>query len=205
MRLLNNLTRRERIIVYVTAALVVAVGVYFGYLEGFIDRYQTVSTELIAQTERLERQKSILQEGRAVDEEFAVFEGTLPKPRDGKSPDMVFSEDMEQLFRDLGLPTPDFGKCNVYEIPNVTGSSFQGILIQRVRGDMGTLTKLMKSLAQRNLKIRTLRIRLSGNPRDRYLEFDIEPAQPIRNEYLGKSAKPKTTPGAATAPESDEL
>lgn len=202
MRFLNNLTRRERTIVFITIALVVGVAAYFGYLEGFIDRYQTVSAELAAQTERLERQNSILNEGDTVDGEFAEIEGTLPKTREGKSPDMIFSEQMEDLFRNLGLPTPDFGKST--NIPDVEGFSYQGILIQRVRGDMGTLTKLLKSLAQQNLKIRTLRIRLLGAPRERYLEFDIEPAQLIR-EDLGKGAKPTPKPGASTSPESDEL
>jgi hypothetical protein len=202
MRLLNNLTRRERTIVFITIALVVGVAAYFGYLEGFIDRYQTVSAELAAQTERLERQKSILNEGDKVDREFGEIEGTLPKAREGKTPEMIFSEQMEDLFRNLGLPTPDFGKST--SIPDVEGFSYQGILIQRVPGDMGTLTKLLKSLAQRKLKIRTLTIRLSGVPRERYLEFNIEPAQLIR-EDLGKGAKPTPKPGASPAPESDEL
>jgi hypothetical protein len=201
MRLLNNLTRRERTIVFITIALVVGVAAYLGYLEGFIDRYQTVSAELAAQTERLERQKSILNEGDKVDREFGEIEGTLPKTREGKSPDMIFSEQMEDLFRNLGLPTPDFGKST--SIPDVEGFSYQGILIQRVRGDMGTLTKLLKSLAQQNLKIRTLRIRLLGAPRERYLEFDIEPAQLIR-EDLGKGAKPTPKPAAAP-PDGEEL
>jgi len=201
MRFLNNLTRRERTIVFTTIALVVGVAAYFGYLEGFIDRYQTVSADLAAQTERLERQNSILNEGDKVDRDFAKIEDTLPKAREGKSPDMIFSEQMEDLFRNLGLPTPDFGKST--SVPEVEGFSYQGILIQRVRGDMATLTKLLKTLAQQNLKIRTLRIRLSGAPRERYLEFDIEPAQLIREDLKGTKPRPK--PGAATAPESDEL
>lgn len=201
MRLLNNLTRRERTIVFVTIALVVGAAAYFGYLEGFIDRYQTVSADLAAETERLERQKSILNEGDKVDREFAEIEGTLPKLREGKTPEMIFSEQMENLFRNLGLPTPDFGKST--SVPEVEGFSYQGILIQRVRGDMATLTKLLKSLAQRNLKIRTLRIRLLGAARERYLEFDVEPAQLIREDLKG--ARPTPRPGASTAPESDEL
>jgi len=201
MRLLNNLTRRERTIVFITIALVVGVAAYLGYLEGFIDRYQTVSAELAAQTERLERQKSILNEGDKVDREFAEIEGTLPKTREGKDPGMIFSEQMEDLFRNLGLPTPDFRTST--RIPDVEGFSYQGILIQRVRGDMGTLTKLLKSLAQQNLKIRTLKIQLLGAARERYLEFDIEPAQLIR-EDLGKGAKPTPKPAAAP-PDGEEL
>jgi len=204
MRLLNNLTRRERIIVYVTAALAAAAVVYFGYLDRFITRYETVSADLAAQTERLATQNAILAEGEKVDQEFTEIENSLPKTREGKGPDMVFAEDMEELFKNLGLPTPNFGTSNA-DPADVEGFSYQWIPILQVRGDMAMLTKLMKSLAQRKLKIRTLHIRLSENRRDRNLDFDIQPAQLIRDADLAKGTKPRPKPGAATAPESDEL
>ena len=202
MRFLSNLTRRERTIVYVTVATVVGVVVYFGYLDGFIDRYQTVSANLAAQTESLRQQESVLKEGPKVDAEFAAIEGSLPKPQEaGKDSAMVFSEQMEDLFKNLGLPTPDFGNSRKADIPNVKGFSYQILPILRVQGNLATLTNLLKSLAQRNLKIWSLKIHVTGSPQDRLLEFNVEPAQVIRNDQAGKA---KSEPKPAVAKPSNE-
>jgi hypothetical protein len=199
MRFLNNMTGRERTIFYVTAAIVLAAGVYFGYVERVIERYQAATEELAAETARLEQQRSTLKEGPEVNRRFAEIEGTLPKPHEGKDPAMVFSEQMEELFRNLGLPTPEFGRSGDTAIPSVDGFSYQWIPILKIEGDLDIVTKLLKNLAVRKLKIRSLNIEVV--PGTKSLRVSVEPAQVIRDEDIGRV---RTKPKRSTTTTTDE-
>lgn len=195
----HALTRREKTLAVITAIVVVGAGAYFGFLEDFVTRYRTVRQELQSAGEELNRQRETLREGPRVDAEFAEIEGSLSKPRPGKSLDMAFSEDMENLFRTLGLPTPQLGKDSVEEVPKTAGFSYLTLPILDIRTDLPDLSKLLKSFVERNLLIRKLRIAsLGSGVATRRLQATIEVAQVIRTEEVSKARTTRGGPVEST-------
>lgn len=184
MQMLEKMTQREKTILAITMALMLGVGVWYGFLEGFISDYQVVTLELDDMRVKLAKQRRTLSRAERIEKDFEKIAQSLPTSGTGRRPDKVFSEEMEALFRSLRLPVPEFGKNKVEEIPDVDGFSFLVLPINRIRGDLDTIAELLKSFSERNLVLRTLEIKSVGPPLKRYLEMNAELAQVVRTEDM---------------------
>ncbi|MFP4379270.1 MAG: hypothetical protein ACLFUS_02110 [Candidatus Sumerlaeia bacterium] len=187
MQFLNKMTRREQTIFYITMIMGVAAIVYFAYLKSFIADYQQISSELKIARNKMQAQTLALKKGDRVDERFMRLAGSLPRPHAGRPPEVVLSEEMENMFRSLRLRTSEFGRTRIEEIPDVDGFAYLILPIQRVEGNLNTITVLLKSLANRNLIVHELRLdKTVGRLGDDTITMDVDVAQVIQTESLSE-------------------
>lgn len=181
---LESLTTREKVILAVTVTLLLGAALHYTFLEGFFTRFNAVKMDLENARIKLEKQQRTLEGSEQINTRFEAIEQTISMPEDGRDPAKQFSEDMEAMFRKLRLPTPNFGRNKVLEIEEVDGFSYLVLPIQRIQGDLATITELLKRFAERNLLILSLEIQTVGPPLSRYLEMDVELAQIVSSDTL---------------------
>ena len=187
MASLQNLSTREKAIMSVMAAMLVALGAYYGLLTGFVEEYQGVSRNLETARSEYEMQQKLLRTEARVNREYDEIARSLPKAMEGKTPEAAFTEDVAAMCRELGITLPNINPHKVAPA-DVEGYSYLILPISGINGDLGQITRILKRFSERNLLITDLNIR-SASLRKTAMPVSVSVAQIVRTEDLSPESR----------------
>lgn len=185
---MRRLSSREKIIVIITAVLVVCFGIYYGFLAGFIEQYQEVSLNLERARKDYNAAKSLLAGADKIDRQYMAIAASLPTRQPGKSSEAVFTEQVDTLFRGLEIvPQPLIKPAKDPErVLGAPGYFYLTLPVEGIRGDLNKIVSVFTGLYKQNFLIQSLTIKLEGaGTRNTELLMNVDVAQIVRAEDLG--------------------
>ncbi|MBN1868658.1 hypothetical protein JW916_15360 [Candidatus Sumerlaeota bacterium] len=191
MQLLKNMTPRERVILAITVCVGLGTLLYLGLLEGMIQKYGEISENLATAHSLYEAQKELLKEGERVDREYEEFYAMIPSGREGKRPERVFTEEIQNLCSSREIPLPVVGQKKTLKIDGAPGFSYLILPIPSpgISAPLPRLYDLLADLQSRGFMIRSLQIDATGQDESAQMSLDV--AQIVRDEEIEAKTAPK--------------
>lgn len=150
------LSKRERNILYLTAAVIVGTVIYLEAIEPLYTAYLQRQNELESEQSLFQKNVQLLQQAKSIEEGYRRIEAQFPKEEPGKDPEHSFSEDVDATAEAL-LP----GERRVIEpvqheeIKGVTEYEFL-TLAMNITGELPKIAQLLKGFDQKGFLIKSI-------------------------------------------------
>lgn len=178
----RTLTTREKVILALTVLTAVGCGVYYGFLEGFVEDYTTTRDDIVLAKEQLRAQRATLKLGPKIDAPYQEVKDSVLQPKPGKNLQSLLIEELNQICGGKA----SISTHEVAPVPDAKEFAYMTVRIDRLGGKLKYLTNILKQFHDRNLLLQKLHLRRGSgravsNPE---LSLDITLAQLVRVEHL---------------------
>ena len=176
------LSKRETKIVWLTVAVVAAVGVWQLVLgpvwDGYAEQQELLSTERAKYMANVET----LNKRREIEEGFRKIEASFPKEDPDREPEDAFSEDTMYAAQTI-LPNrvPQPGRVEHEQIPDVEDYEILTFPITSV-GELENIALLLKGFDQKGFLVKNLLVTHARNIDDPELRLEITLARIVKVE-----------------------
>lgn len=178
----RKLTLRERVIATLTVIAIIGAGVYYGFLESFIEDYTITVADIEVAQKDLARQRESLARAPQINAEFESIGQIVLEPQADKTLPQIFTENVNSLCKGMAEITPPEFEA----VPQAEDFAYIVISVPNLEGDLQTLAEMLKSFNNSDLLVRDLDISVSGGlfARSRNLKMTVDLAQLVRKDDL---------------------
>ncbi len=151
-----TLNNREKVLMIATLVAVFGAAVYSFGLGDFLDNLSNQGEQLQIGEKRYVENLETLQKGADIQRRYRELEKHMPQA-EGKRPDMVFTEEIHDLCRSLGIKMPQLDPAEYEEIEGIEEHEFITVRL-RTEGSLDTIVKLLKAFESRGLLFREVNL-----------------------------------------------
>jgi hypothetical protein len=151
-----TLNNREKVLMIATLVAVFGAAVYSFGLGDFLDNLSSQGEQLDIGEKRYVENLETLQKGADIQRRYRELERHMPHA-EGKRADMVFTEEIHDLCRSLGINMPQLDPAEYEEIEGIEEHEFITVRL-RTDGSLDTIVKLLKAFESRGLLFREVNL-----------------------------------------------